>query len=199
MKQTVKFILNNFGPLIIFYISNRIFGLKIAIGLSVVYTLSDVAYRKIKHEKITAFFIFSAAITIFFGVIDLFLPAAFLFNYEASFTNVATAAFFFLGAFNKKPLIQEFAERKRSFDRPDAPDLVYYFRLLTLVWASYFLMKAGFYTWLAQQPMSDEKKLALRTSIGSTSFYLLLGASIFGSRKLFYGLKKLGWLPKPKT
>jgi len=195
VRSTLKFLLTNFGPLIVFYLSNHFFGLKEAIGISVAFTIGEVIYQKVKNEPISAFFIFSAVMSIVFGTIDLYLPHAVFFNYEAAFTNVITGIFFVIGAFGKKPLIQELAEKRRKFDRPEAPDLIYFFRIFTLIWATYFFIKATLYVWLAGMPISTEEKMAIRGTAGGASLYAMLALSIFGGRKLFYLFKKMGWLP----
>jgi len=195
VRSTLKFLLMNFGPLIVFYVANHFFGLKMAIGISLVFTIAEVIYQKIKNEPITPFFLFSAIMSIVFGLVDLYLPHAVFFNYEAAFTNMITGIFFVIGAFGKKPLIQEFAEKRQKFERPSAPDLVYFFRIFTLVWATYFFVKAGLYVWLAQLPISTEEKMAIRGTAGGASFYAMLAISIFGGKKLYLFSKKMGWLP----
>lgn len=193
-QSFLKFIFSNFGPLIIFYFANHFWGLKAAIAASLIYSVAEIVQQKIKREPITPFFIFSASTSVLFGAIDLYLPQSVLFNYEPSFTNVITGIFFIVGAFNKKPLLQELAEKRKRFENPNSPDLVQYFRIFTLIWAAYFFIKAGFYAWLANQDMSAEKMMAIRSSIGGGSLYVMIGLSIFGGRRFFHLMKSFGWL-----
>ncbi len=146
--------------------------------------------KNLKKKPITAFFKFSALTSVVFGLADLTLDDAVFFNYEAVFTNVITGIFFVIGAFRNKPLIQEFAEMRRKFDEPNSPELIYFFRIFTLVWAAYFFVKAGLYVCLALSSISTEEKIAIRATAGSASLYAMMAISIFGGRRLFYLFKK---------
>ncbi len=196
ITSALIFIFSNFGPLVIFSFANHFFGLKIAIAASLVFLIAEVLYQKSKKKPISEFFIFSAVTSIVFGVVDLTLTEAVLFNYEAVITNVITGFFFIYGAFKKKPLIQEFAEKREKFKNGTSPDLIHFFRIFTLVWATYFFMKAAFYVWVAAQPISTEEKIAIRSTIGGGSLYALIALSTFGGRRMFHFFKRLGWLPE---
>ena len=189
----VRYLFTNFGPLIIFATANHYLGEKKAITLSVIYSVIEIGLQRMRGEPLTPFFIFSAATTLIFGGIDIYLPHSFLFKYEASLSNIITGVFFVVGAYGEKPLIQQFAERSRK-TMEMTPELTRYFFLFTFVWAGYFFLKAAVYAWLAFQPISIEKLMIIRTIIGSVSFYALLGISIFGGRHFFLFFKKLGLL-----
>lgn len=124
IKSFLKFLFTNFGPIIIFYFATRFLGLKTGILLSTFYTIAEIIHYKIKKKPINAFFKFFATICILFGVIDLYLSNSNIYIYEPAFTNIITALFFVIGAFTKKPLIQEFVEKNTTFENPESPDLV---------------------------------------------------------------------------
>ncbi len=107
------------------------------------------------------------------------------FKYEAALTNLIFGIYFVLGAFSKKPLVQEFAEKGKKFDNPNSQDLVYYFRVFTLIWAVYFCGKSGFYLWVVSQQYSTEKMLAIRGVVGSGSLYAMIALSTLGGGRLF--------------
>ncbi|MGZ3711162.1 MAG: septation protein IspZ [Bdellovibrionota bacterium] len=191
LKGLINFAFVNFGPLIVFYGTNRIYGLKIAIIASTLFSFAEIAWRLYRRLPITNLFKFSATVTILFGLVDLYAQQSFLFKYEASATNVLTGVFFGASLFSSKCLLQEFYEQRKDA-KAVTPDLAGYFRLLTLIWVLYFWLKAAVYFWIAGR-FSLEQGLLVRTVLGSGSFYLMLGISIFGSRKIFPLLKKWGF------
>ena len=195
LVSLLKFAANNFGPLIVFYLSNHFYGIKFAIAVSVTYSIADVVYQKIKKRPVSTFFLFSAGVTLVFGAVDLYLARSVLFNYEPAITNFITALFFLYGAFKEKPLIQEFAERQKKESISSTPDRVYFFRVFTLIWSGYFFLKAGFYIWLAAQSMSLDRMIMIRSAVGGGSLYAMIGLSFVGGRRLFLIMKKNGMLP----
>ena len=69
-------------------------------------------------------------------------------KYEAVITNAATGLAFVAGALGKKPIIQEVAEQRgQTFVATE--EVRGFFRLFTLVWAAYFVVKAIVYLWMA--------------------------------------------------
>ena len=187
----LKFMFVNFGPVVVFYSVNHFSGLQVALILSTVYSIAEIAFRLWRKEKITRLFKFSVAVTLVFGFIDLLAQQSFLFQYEASVTNVFTGIFFALSVFGEKSLLQEFYEQRKTA-KIVTPDLADFFRFLTCVWVVYFFAKAVVYFWAAQN-MTLEQGLIFRTAIGSMSFYLMLALSIFGSRPIFRGMKGFGF------
>ena len=68
-------------------------------------------------------------------------------KYEAVITNAATGLAFVAGALGKKPIIQEVAEQRgETFVATE--EVRGFFRLFTLVWAAYFVVKAIVYVWI---------------------------------------------------
>ncbi len=197
LRNLLRFVFLNFGPIVLFYAGLILSGLKAAVIVSVAWTLGEILYHKIKKKSFSKFFIFSSAVVIGFGVVDLYLQKSVLFRYEAVATNVLVGAFFGFSLFGKKPLIQEFAEAQGRMPKELTPDRAFYFRFLTSVWTFYFFLKAGFYLWVADAYGFGEG-LAIRTAVGNITFYALLYASIFGSKQGRYVLGKLRLLPSSK-
>ncbi len=189
----VQYLFSNFGPLIAFYAINHFFGLKPAIAVTLVVSIVEVVRARICKEETTAFFKFSTAIALVFGVVDLCLTNSFLFKYEPSVTNAITGLFFGATIFSDKPLIQEFYEKRKAPDKPITPEQVLFFRLFTALWVVYFFAKAAFYYWVSRR-YSIEKAMVIRGLAGNISLCVLLFGSFAFGRRLFGVAKKLGLL-----
>lgn len=196
----ILWILRDFGPLIVFYAANHFFGFVPAIILTMVWSVADVAIVKLKKQQVTAFLKFSIAVTMLFGIVDLYFKGPLFFRYEAAFSNVVTGVFFGLTLRGEKTIIQEFAERRAIANGskvPITPDTVYYFRLCSMVWTTYFFLKAGIYAWLGHR-YSLEEALAIRLVAGNVTFYSLLFLSIFMAKPIIQLLRRLGVAPSTR-
>jgi intracellular septation protein A len=193
LRQFLRFLFANFGPLIAFWAFYLAFGIRIAIAATIVYVLGDFALRLRGGQKFTRIYLLSSGLAVLFGAIDLIAATPFMLKYEAVVTNVATGLFFIAGANGTKPLIQEFAEQ-RSGPLPERRDVRRYFQLFTYAWAAYFLLKAACYFALgAMLPLATA--LALRSAIGGISLGVMVAASAALGRRGFFLVKRLGWLP----
>ena len=197
IKGIANFLYKNFGPLVVFYIANHIWGLKTATFVSLVFTVIEVIQLKAAKKEITAFFKFSAAMALLFGVLDLTLENAFFYKIEASITNLFTAFFFGITLFQNKPLIQQFAEQQGRTSKDQSEDKTYFFRLLTIVWTIYFVIKAAIYLWINLN--SDvEQGLIIRSIVGNVSFGILLFVSIGLARPIWNLLMRLKVMPSTR-
>jgi intracellular septation protein A len=196
----VRWILRDFGPLIVFYGTNHFFGFVPAIVAGMVWAVGDVAYVKITGQKVSAFLWFSSVVTLGFGVVDLYVQGPFLLRYEAVLSNVVTGVFFGLTLRADKTIIQEFAERRAKAsgkEIPINPDTVHYFRLCSAVWTGYFFLKATAYAWIGYR-FDLEHALAIRVVIGNATFYPLLAGSIFLARPIIRWLRRTGRAPSTR-
>lgn len=191
-KTKLGLLLANLGPFLVFYVANHFWGLRPAVATTIVFTLVEIVWKRPNGQASNQFFKFVAAITITFGLFDMVAEESFLFKYEACATNILTAAFFASTLFSKKSIIQEFYEQ-RANARPWTSSLARYFKWLTLVWVFYFLVKAAIYLQMANA-YSIEQELTVRGILGWASFALMLGVSIYGSKKLYPWLLQRGWL-----
>jgi len=196
IRSVIAFIVNNFGPLLVFYSINHLYGLKPAIFGSLLFSIGEISYRAYHKQKTTAIFKYSAAMSLIFGLFDLYAEQSVLFKYEAAVTNFLTAGVFAVSLFAERSMIQDFYEKQPNA-RPVTAAKLIYFRWLTMVWVAYFLLKVGAYIWLAQE-YSLEQGLLIRTVVGSATFYALLALSIFGSPKIFPLLQRYQLLPQDK-
>jgi intracellular septation protein A len=192
----LRYVVMEFGALIVFWIGLYSFGIKPAIAATVVFVMLDGLYRWRQRIAVTRVYLLSSTLAIVFGAIDLYAANPFMIRYEAVVTNTAVGLFFVAGARGEKSLIQEVAERRRGAEPiPDRADVRYFFRLLTLFWAAYFLAKAALYLWLGLI-LPLEQALALRTVIGGISLAVMIGGTTFLGRRLFFLCRWLGLLPE---
>ena len=99
-------------------------------------------------------------------------------KYEDVITSVIIATIFAWGARGEKSMLQGLVEQQQGDNFEDGPDIRRFFKLFTLLWASYFLLKAIVYLWLGEiLPM--EEALTVRPVIGMVS----LGAMVLLSLK----------------
>lgn len=196
LLKFLRYVLMEFGALIVFWVALYTAGIKPAIGAAVIFILLDGSYRWWQKLPVTRIYVLVSALTVVFGIIDLLATNPFMIKYEAVITNIATGFFFVAGARGEKSLIQEVAEKRSQF--PDRADVRYFFRLLTLAWAAYFFIKAAVYLWLGMI-LPLQQALALRPVLGGASLACMLGISFLGGRALFFLCRRLGLLPAVET
>jgi intracellular septation protein A len=197
MRRKLLPLLADFAPLLVYYGAEYVWGLQVALVLSIAWVFGECAYKVARRQPFTLFFVFTSGITILFGAIDLYLQRNALFRYEPVATNFLVGAFFLSTLFFGKALIQEMAEKQGRALGPLDPDKVYYFRFLTVVWSIYFWAKAAAYLWIARQ-YSMEQLTLVRIFAGSASMYALLFASVALSRPIRRGLYRLGLAPSAR-
>jgi intracellular septation protein A len=195
LAAAARFVLAEFGPLLVFWALALTLGVKPAILGSLVAIVADAAWRRIKGLPFTRLYLLTSGLTLVFGAIDLAATSPFMLKYEAAVTNVATGAAFIVGAMGEKPIIQEVAEQ-RGEAFPATREIRAYFRLFTFAWAAYFFVKAAFYVWIVWKlPMLEA--MALRSAVGAISLGVMIGLSVTQGRRLFFLCRRLGLLPKP--
>ena len=191
-----RFALAEFGPLIVFWTLASTLGVKPAILGSILFIVADAAWRRVKRLKFTRLYLLISGLTLVFGLVDLASTSPFMLKYEAVITNAATGFAFVAGALGEKPIIQEVAEQRgEAFVATE--EVRAFFRLFTLVWAAYFILKAIVYLWMAwTMPMLEA--MALRSVAGGVSLGLMIVISTTQGRRLFFLCRRLGLLPRPR-
>lgn len=180
LANILAMILREFGGLVLFVVVNAYAGLKAAIVVVLAFVLIDGLRHAIQRTPVSKLWLVSNGLALVFGAIDLHAANPFMLRYEASISNLVTGIAFAIGAFGVKPMIQQIAEDRQGHEfAPDRPDLRAFFRAFTLVWAEYFLIKAGVYLWLANT-LSFNQAMGLRSLIGSGSFFVMLAISYRG-------------------
>ncbi len=195
LATAARFVLAEFGPLIVFWALALTLGVKPAILGSILAIVADAVWRRRKGVAFTRLYLLTSGLTLVFGAIDLAATSPFMLKFEAAVTYVATGVAFVAGALGEKPIIQEVAvQRGETFVA--TPEIRAFFRLFTLAWAAYFFVKAAFYVWMVWTlPLLEA--MALRSAVGSLSLGLMIAVSATQGRRLFFLCRRLGLLPKP--
>src|ERR1700742_5124464 len=94
LSALIRVLVDNFGPILVFYGINHFYGLKLAIIGSTVFFISEITLKYFRGTKVTLLFKFTSAMTLIFGAVDLYAQQSFLFKYESVATNVLTGIFF---------------------------------------------------------------------------------------------------------
>jgi intracellular septation protein A len=192
--RALRWVVVEFGPLVIFWGLDLSLGLKVAIGGSLLFIVGDSLWRWRRGLKFTRLYLLVSGLTVTFGAVDLLSPTPFMLKYEAVITNLVTGAAFVVGSRGPRPIIQELAEQRQGAPYADRPDLTRFFQLFTLLWAAYFFLKAGFYLAVGQM-MPMVQAMAVRSVVGSASLAVMTLFSFTQGRRLFLLSQRLGLLP----
>jgi intracellular septation protein A len=190
----LRFVYDNFAPLIVFLGAKQFLGLKPAIAAAVGLGFVDLVARLVRRAAVPRLYLFSFIVTVVFGAVDLYAATPFVFAYEATVTNLLTAGFFGITLVRGTPLIQEIAEKAMSSDKAGRPDVRAYLRLLTGVWTAYFVAKAFFYAYVGYTYDID-RAVAIRSATGAASLVALLFGERLARKPLFGWLQRRGVLP----
>jgi intracellular septation protein A len=194
VRGALRWVLIDFGPLLIFWILTLSFGLKPAIAGSVLFILGNSLWRWRRGLPFTRIYLLASVLTVVFGGVDLLSATPFMLKYEAVITNAFTGIAFVAGARGPRPLVMELAEQRQGTPHPERPDITRFFQLFTLLWAAYFFVKTGFYLSIAAlMPMTQA--MLVRSVIGTASLALMVVLSATQGRRLFRLCQWMGWLP----
>ena len=196
--RMLRFVLAEFGPLIVFWALALGVGIKAAIAGSLAVIVVDAVWRLSRRKPFTRLYLLVSTLTLAFGAVDLCVATPFLIVYEAPITNALTGAAFVAGAFGEKPMLLEVAQARSAEAIPATGETRRFFRLFTLFWAGYFFLKAAAYLWIAATlPLTQA--LALRSILGGISLALMIALSVTQGRRLFWLCRRLGWLGAPEA
>jgi len=191
--NVLRFIVTQFGTMAVFYALLYGFGLKVAIAGSIVFVIVDGVRRHIQGVGFPKLYILTSVLTFVFGGIDLMAQTPFMIQYEAVITSLVVAVSFAYGAQGAKPMLQEIAEQQTKQLFPDRTDVRAFFKLLTLFWAGYFLVRAVAYLWIGMT-LPIEQAMEIRPLLGTGSLLVMFAISFQGKR-LFALCQRLGLLP----
>jgi intracellular septation protein A len=191
--SVLRFIVTQFGTMVVFYALLYGFGLKLAIAGSVGFVVVDGVRRHIQGVGFPKLFVLTSVLTFVFGGIDLMAQTPFMIQYEAVVTSLVVAVSFAYGAQGAKPMLQEIAEQRTKEVFPDRADIRAFFKLLTLFWAGYFLVRAVVYLWIGAT-LPIELAMEIRPILGTASLLVMFAISFQGKR-LFALCQRLGLLP----
>ena len=193
MKRFVPALLE-LGPLAIFWGLMWTVDLKIAIAVGVALLLGDAAFRYWRGMPITKLYVLSGVLTVAFGAVDLWAETPFMLKYEDVITSLVIAGVLAWGARGEKSMIQALVEQQHGDAFEDGADIRRFFKLFTLLWAAYFVLKAIAYLWMgAVMPM--EEALKVRPIVGMVSLAAMMLAS-WKAQVLFDFGVRVGILPR---
>ena len=191
--NVLRFIVNQFGTMALFYLLLYSFGLKAAIAGSIVFVIMDGIRRRVTGAGFPKLYILTSVLTFAFGGIDLTSATPFMIKYEAVITSLVVGMSFMLGAQGAKPMMQEIAEAQTREAFPDRPDVRFFFQLLTLFWAGYFFLRAATYFWIGEA-MPIDQVMQIRPILGTVSMLVMVAISFQGKR-LFALMQRMRLLP----
>ena len=177
-----RFVLESFGPLIVFIALEHAVSLFAAIVSSIVTGVILVVLQIARDKKISPFTAYIAASVAVFGVLDMKYQTGFFVKIEPAIGNALTGLFFLSTVVFGKPIILELAQKQR--DEPFTPRAVIYLRALTVAWGLFFFLRASVYVWMAYR-LTIDQALAIRSVASPASF----GAMIVGE----WGFRYLRW------
>ena len=193
-RSALTSLVENFGSVALFYALNKMWNLQAAIAATMLWAGGEWWLLRRRGEHPSAFFKFSTSTVLVFGVFDLCATESFLYRYEASVTNLLTAGFFGASALGDRPLLADLAEQSGRLGRQLTPKLIRYFRLFTLVWVAYFVIKAIIYAALARADLQLEELLLTRFILGNGSIMAMIAFSTLSGRTLYMWCDRRGWL-----
>ncbi|WP_033921929.1 septation protein IspZ [Sphingomonas sp. 37zxx] len=186
----------NMLPLITFIALNRLASLRAAIIGVIVIALIDGIRRYFYAIPYQRLVLLATIMTIGFGLIDLFAETPFMLHYEGVISNFLIGAAFFYSTLGKKSVVQTLSEQGKKENFEDRPDLHRFFTIVTLIWASYFMLKGMFYMYLGlTYPLA--RAVELRATWGTVSLGVMFAATAALGRPLFRMLADKGMLPRP--
>ena len=182
-------ILFDFGGIVVFYALMYTAGMKAAIAGTIVFVAIDAVRRHRAKLGFPKIYVMSTALVIGFGLIDIVAKTPFMLTWEGVLTNLAVMAFFLAGL-RGRSVFQELAEQQsgRVFVDPQAIRL---FKLMTLLWALYFLSKAAFDVWTGLT-MPLARALAVRQAVGFVGMGAMVLLTIQAEKFLRF-LTNRGW------
>jgi intracellular septation protein A len=178
----VRFLLESFGPLLVFIVLEHAVSLFAAIVSSIVTGVILVVLQIARDKKISPLTAYIAASVAVFGVLDLKYQTGFFVKIEPAIGNTLTGLFFISSVLFGRPIILELAQKQRA--EPFKPHVATYLRALTIAWGLFFIARAGVYVWMAYR-LTIDQALAIRSIASPASF----GAMIVGE----WGFRYLVW------
>lgn len=182
-RAAARFLLESFGPLIVFVACEHAISLLAAIVSSIVTGTILVVLQIARDRKVSPFTAYVAASVAVFGALDLKYRTGFFVKIEPALGNVLTGLFFVGTVALGRPLLVELVEKQRGKPLADRGKL--YIRALTVAWGLFFFVRASAYVWMAYH-LTIDQALAIRSIAGPASFGVMIVGEM-GVRWLRFG------------
>jgi len=188
--SALRWVLEAFGPLFVFWGFEHTWGLVPAIVSGVVVGVVLVVFQWRREKSPSKLTIINACSVALFGVLDLSFRSAFFIKLEPVLGNLVWAGIFLVSVLTGPGLIVEMVERTagRMKDSVRA-----YMRAVTVAWGVFFIVRAAAYTWVAFT-LTVDQALAVRGVVGPVSFVGMFALEM-GVRYFRYGKKAFGSAP----
>jgi intracellular septation protein A len=190
--RTARFVIESFGPLIIFYVCEHSYGLLAAIISGIVTGAILVGIQITRERKISPFTAFVAASVVVFGAVDLKYRTGFAVKIEPALGNVITGIFFIGTAVFGRPLVNELLEKQLG--KPLDPALRNYFRDYTIALGFYMFVRAGVFVWMAYNLTLDQVLFVRGTALPLSFVVPIVGEMLV--RHFMFGRKEFRRLLK---
>ncbi len=180
--NTLRFVSETFGPLLVFYGFEHTLGLRAAIVAGLVTGAVSLALEIRRTRRFSAMTAYVTVALVVFGWLDLHYATNGTFlKLEPVFGGTAIALFFLGSSVIGRPVIVELAEKQLGHALP--PKARPYVARLNVVWGLFFLARAGLYLWLSFRLTLDQF-MGWRVVIGN-SWLALIGLEILYRRRRF--------------
>lgn len=191
-RGVVFWVLESFGPLLVFYVVEHTAGMRAAIVASIVIGALLVARQIARDRKVSPFTAFVAVSVAVFGTLDLSLTTPFFLKLEPALGNAATAAVFLGSVALGRPVIVEIAEKQMATEeaRAKLARARGYLTQVTVAWGLFFVLRAAAYVWMAFRLTLDQT-LLVRAVLGPASLVVMVVGEM-GVRYLRFGKRAFG-------
>ena len=188
--SAIRWVLEAFGPLFVFWGFEHTWGLVPAIVSGVVVGAGIVVFQWRREKSPSKLTVINACSVAVFGALDLSFRSAFFVKLEPVLGNLVWAGIFLVSVLTGPGLIVEMVERTsgRMKDSVRA-----YMRGVTIAWGGFFIVRAAAFTWVAFT-MTVDQALAVRGVVGPVSFVGMFVLEM-GVRFFRYGKKAFGSAP----
>jgi intracellular septation protein A len=166
ITSALRWVFETFGPLLVFWGVEHVWGLVPAIVSGVVVGAALVAFQWIREKSPSKLTVINALSVVVFGGLDLTFRSAFFVKLEPVLGNLVWAGIFLASAATGPGLIVEMVERTSG---QLIESVRAYMRAVTFAWGGFFVVRAAAYLWVALH-LSIDEALAVRGVVGPASF-----------------------------
>jgi len=194
MSSPLRWVLESFGPLLVFWTFEHRWGLVPAIVSGVVVGVGLVTFQWIREKSPSKLTVINAVSVVVFGALDLTFRSAFFVKLEPVLGNLVWAGIFLTSAATGPGLITEMVERTSARMKDSVRS---YMRGVTVAWGLFMIARAAVYLWMAFA-LTVDQALAARGVLGPASFVGMFALEM-AFRYLRWGKKAFGSAPPPEA
>ncbi len=182
----------DFGGIIVFYALLETVGLKAAIAGTLVFVAFDIWRRRRGGIGFPRLYVLTTTLAIVFGVIDLASKTPFMLKFEGAVSALLVGVFFVFGA-RGCSVLEELLTQQAGADAIAFPHARRFYQLMTLTWAGYYVLMAGFYLWVGLH-FPYLRAIGIRQVAGFVGIGMMMLLSI-NMMRLYAGFRWIGLIP----